>query len=385
LDATSRIKALPGAADCTCCFFFKLFDISATQQIRVAEKVFMNKIAAVASFLALAVLPAISQVPLLPKETIELPGVTGKFDHFAIDLTDKRLFAAATGNHSVEIIDLVTGKVQQSIPGLGKPHGLAWIASSRTLYVADGSRGELQKYQGSPLALSGTLHLSDDADDLVYDESDHLLFVGHGGSDSANPARVAVVDTTNFELKTNIPVASHPEALDIDVAGRRIFVNIAASNEIAVLDTKTQKEKGPLAHWKLTKAADNVPLAFDAEHHVLYTACRTPSTLIAIDADSGKELSSIATVGGADDLFYDEALRRVYVIGGAGEVEAFQVDEHGSSLSPLHSLGTTHTAPGAKTALYVPSQSLLYVGIPSTEGQAAKIQVYATDANGVKR
>src|ERR1700735_4160396 len=94
--------------------------------------------------------------PLVLQQTIPLPGIAGKFDHFAIDLAGDRLFAAATGNHSVEVIDLATGKVAQSITGLGKPHGLAWVATTQTLYVADGALAELRQYRGSPLALAGS-------------------------------------------------------------------------------------------------------------------------------------------------------------------------------------------------------------------------------------
>jgi DNA-binding beta-propeller fold protein YncE len=63
--------------------------------------------------------------PLTLSRTISLTGVQGKFDHLAIDIKGNRLFIAATGNHSVEVIDLKSNKVQQSIVGLGKPHGLA--------------------------------------------------------------------------------------------------------------------------------------------------------------------------------------------------------------------------------------------------------------------
>ena len=43
-------------------------------------------------------LAAISQTSQLPlSKTIPLPGVTGKFDHFAFDLNAGRLFIAATG------------------------------------------------------------------------------------------------------------------------------------------------------------------------------------------------------------------------------------------------------------------------------------------------
>jgi DNA-binding beta-propeller fold protein YncE len=311
--------------------------------------------------------------PLTLRQTIPLAGVTGKFDHFAIDLESHRLFAAATGNHSVEVIDLKTGKVEQSFTGLGKPHGLAWVEATSSLYVADGALGELRVYKGTPLALAGKIKLSDDADDMVYDDVHHLLFVGHGGSDAANPARVAVVDTERFALVASLPVATHPEALEIDPQSRRVFVNIADSNEVDVIDSTTRTIN---TQWKLTRAADNVPLAFDAEHQFLFVACRTPGTLIALDAANGKELASLKSADGADDLFYDAALRRLYLISGAGEVDSYQLDV----AKILHPLGAVLTAPGAKTALFVPAQSLLYVGVPGAGKGAGQIRVYSTNA-----
>ena len=289
------------------------------------------------------------------EKTIPLPGVTGKFDHFAIDLETNRLFAAATGNHSVEVIDLKTGKVVQSIAGLGKPHGLAWVAGS--LFVSDGTLAELRVYKGTPLALAGNIKLSDDADDMVYNSAAHLLYVGHGGSDAANPAKVAVVDTERFVLVANLDVATHPEALDIDPESGRVFANIADSSEVALVATATNSIAG---NWKLKEASDNVPMAYDAQHKTLYIACRKPAVVIALDAVTGAEISRLPASTGADDLFYDPELQRVYVITGAGEVDAYQVD----AKRTLRALEVLHTAPGAKTALFVPSQSLLYVGIP---------------------
>ncbi len=305
---------------------------------------------------------------------IALSGVQGKFDHLAIDLAGHRLFIAATGNHSVEVIDLATDKVQQSIIGLGKPHGLAWVPETGSLYVADGSRAELRVYKGKPLVLAGTIKLSDDADDMVYDGANHLLFVGHGGSGAANPANVAVVDTNRFALVANLPVATHPEALEIDPQSQRVFANIADSNEVAVIGTGTRAIG---AHWKLTKAADNVPLAYDHDDKLLYVACRTPGMVIALDSMTGQEVASQPAADKADDLFYDAALHRVYMISGAGEVDAFQVDE----AKHLHAIGVLHTADGAKTALFVPAQRLLYVGVPGTGERAAEVRVYSTVAS----
>jgi len=314
--------------------------------------------------------------PLFVSRTIPLTCVAGKFDHLAIDEAGGRLFIAATGNHSVEVVDLKTDKVEQSIAGLGKPHGLAWLAATGSLYVADGSLGELRVYKGTPLALAGKIKLSDDADDMVYDEADRLLLVGHGTGDAANPARIAVVDTEHFSMVANLSVASHPEALDIDPKSRLVFANIAAANEVATIDTAT---KTIAAHWKLTKCGDNVPMAFDG-NGLLYVACRTPGMLVALDAATGKEVASIGAAGGADDLFYDPALRRVYLVSGEGEVDSYQAGTAGT----LSALGILHTAPGAKTALFVPAQNLLYVGVPGAAGHPAEIRVYSSMHGGTK-
>jgi DNA-binding beta-propeller fold protein YncE len=330
-----------------------------------------------AFFFSSLALHAQSSSPLSLNRTITLTGVTGKFDHLAIDTAGNRLFAAATGNHSVEVIDLLTNKTLQSITGLGKPHGLAWVASTGSLYVADGTLAELRVYTGSPLALAGKIKLSDDADDMVYDDANHLLFVGHGGSDAANPPNIAIIDTNHFTLLSNLSVATHPEALEIDPATHRVFANIAESNEVAVIDTTT---KVITTHWKLIKAADNVPLALDANDHLLFVACRTPGTLIALEAATGKELGTASTAGGADDLFYNPTLRQIYVISGTGEVDAFELDKANS----LHALGVLKTAAGAKTALFVPAQNLLYLAVPGAGGSAAEIRVFSTLKGGAK-
>src|SRR6202012_680345 len=135
---------------------------------------------------------------------------------------------------------------------------------------------------GSPLKQVGSIKLSDDADDMVYDAAGQRLYVGHGGGESA-PAQVAVIDTAHQTLVKNLPVATHPESLEIDIATRRILVNVAAAAEVPGIDGK---DASPAGSWKLNRAKDNVPLAFDAEHNVLFVGCRTPARLLVLDGTS---------------------------------------------------------------------------------------------------
>ena len=304
--------------------------------------------------------------PVLVK-SIQLPGVSGKFDHLSIDHSGNRLFAAATTNQSVEVIDLASGKTIDSLKGFGKPHGLLWLPDVGRLFVADGVKAEVAVFEGTPLKRIKSIPLSEDADDMAYDEASHLLYVGHGGS-AAAPAQVAVIDVRTIALVANLPVASHPEALEYDSVSGNVFVNLADVGKIAVIDGALHTLT---ATWTLAQAKGNTPLAIDAEDSVLLVGCRTPATLVSLNARLSNQLTTVPASAGSDDLFYDAKAHQAYLIAGSGAFQTFAVT-HGGALSLL---STTPTAPGAKTGLLDATQSLLYVAIPSAQGPAS-INVY---------
>src|SRR5258706_2009081 len=53
-------------------------------------------------------------------QTIPLPGVKGRLDHMGVDLEKKRLFVAASGNNTLEVVDLIGGKVIKNLIGFRK-------------------------------------------------------------------------------------------------------------------------------------------------------------------------------------------------------------------------------------------------------------------------
>src|SRR5678816_4952962 len=111
---------------------------------------------------------AVAAETLKPTATIDLPKVEGRFDHFAIDIAGKRLFLAALGNNSLEVIDLANNKRLQSIPNLKKPTGAAFIPDLNRLAVASGDDGRCRFFDGNPLKLAGELKDLDDADNVRY-------------------------------------------------------------------------------------------------------------------------------------------------------------------------------------------------------------------------
>ena len=65
------------------------------------------------------------QEPLTLARAIELPHVEGRIDHLALDSTGERLFVAALGNNTVEVVDVKNGTHLKSLPGFREPKGIA--------------------------------------------------------------------------------------------------------------------------------------------------------------------------------------------------------------------------------------------------------------------
>ena len=61
--------------------------------------------------------PARGEDPLRLAGTIPLPGVQGRIDHLSADVKGQRLFVAALGNNTLEVLDLAAAKRLRSIPG----------------------------------------------------------------------------------------------------------------------------------------------------------------------------------------------------------------------------------------------------------------------------
>ena len=68
-----------------------------------------------------------ANAPLKLSQTIPLPGVEGRIDHMSVDVKGQRLFVAALGNNTMEVVDVAQGKRSRSITGLKEPQGIVYI------------------------------------------------------------------------------------------------------------------------------------------------------------------------------------------------------------------------------------------------------------------
>ena len=82
--------------------------------------------------------------PLTLVRSIELPHVEGRIDHLAFDAATERLYVAALGNNTVEVLDVRTDVHVRSLPGFREPQGIAVATNTRAVAVANGQGEGLQ-------------------------------------------------------------------------------------------------------------------------------------------------------------------------------------------------------------------------------------------------
>jgi YVTN family beta-propeller protein len=300
-------------------------------------------------------------------QSIQLPDVEGRIDHMALDSQGGRLFVAALGNNTLEVIDLKTSKVTDEIGGLKEPQGVAYIPEDNKLLVTNGEGDSLDIYDAQSLKLLSQVVLGDDTDNVRYDADTGYAYVGYG---TGNGSALGVVDVNNGTKVADIKLRGHPESIQLE-NGQRIFVNVPTASHIAVVE----RGKGNVVEtWPLSDAMENFPMALDQGNHRLFVGTRSPAKLIILDTDTGKPITSLDSSGDADDIFYDSENKRIYVSGGEGAISIFeQTDPDNYRL-----IGKVDTAEGARTSLYVADSGTLYVAVPHRGSQQAEVRAFQT-------
>jgi len=307
--------------------------------------------------------PARSADPLQASESIALPGVTHRIDHLALDAATKRLFVAALGNGSLEVLDFGSSARITSIGGLKEPQGVAFVPTLHRIVVAMRGGG-IVAIDDKSYAVVGKGPAVPDADNVRYDATASKVWAGYG--DGA----LAVFDAKSATLSSKIELGAHPESFRLEEHGARIFVNVPDKHELLVVDRAGGSVVQRVA---IDRYDDNYPMSLDETGQRLFIGTRRPAALLVYDTKSLKPLAAVACAGDADDLFFDAHRNRVYVIGGEGYLDVFDA----APGAKYHRLQRIATRVGARTGLWSSELDRLFVALPNHGAEAAEIRAFA--------
>src|SRR5207302_316629 len=110
------------------------------------------------------------------------------------------------GNNTIGVVDLKANTVIRTARGFDEPQGIAYEATSDTVYVANRGDGSVRVFRGADFALVDTIALRKDADNVRVDRETHRVYVGYGGG------ALAVIDPISRKQIGDIPLPGHPES-----------------------------------------------------------------------------------------------------------------------------------------------------------------------------
>ena len=300
---------------------------------------------------------------LEPAATIVLPSVKGRIDRFGVDLKQRRLFVAALGNDTLEVVDVKLGRLQRSLDGFGEPQGVLYLPEFDRIYVANGSANRVDILDGTSLARIKSSERLNDADNVRYDAGARKVYVGYGNG------ALRALDPATGGSSSDIRLAAHPESFQMETRGTRIFVNVPPAPHVAVVDRAKQSV---VATWAVPGAESNFPMALDESGRRLFVGARKPAVLLVYDIDSGKVVAKQPIGEDTDYIFFDPQRKRLYVVCGEGRIDIVRQEN-----PDRYSLeGTVRTAPRARTGLFVPEEGRLYVAAPAIGTSPAKLLTY---------
>jgi YVTN family beta-propeller protein len=300
--------------------------------------------------------------PLQLEKAIELPDVQGRIDHMSIDVKGERLFVSALGNNTVEVIDVKAGKRISTIRGLQEPQGVLFVPAANLMYVANDKDGSVRMFDGTFFKPLKTLEYGDDADNLRYDSAKQHIYVGFGSGGLGE-------FDTNGQKISETKLDAHPESFQLEKNRSRIYVNLPKSFKIVVVDRDKHVVE---ATWRTGGPQANYPMALDEADHRLFVVTRSPARLLVFNTETGKEIQSLSAVGDCDDVFYDQARKRIYASGGEGAISVFEQQ----SPDQYKELARIPTVKGARTSFFSPELGRLYLAVRRQGSQPASIQVF---------
>src|SRR6516164_1224333 len=255
---------------------------------------------------------AAAQAPSSVKliQSVNLPGYTGDFDHFAVDYDRNRLLLAAEDHGTLEVFDLKTSAHLRTVDGFGNPHSILVRKGSPTVLVTDSEKQGATLRDAETYAKKQSVALTPGSDTSKYDAAANVLYVVTGGKDvDMKTANLEAVNPdTGARLGSIEFPDNHVEAMAFVDGDPRLFINLTQSNKIAVVDRRTLKL---LATWPVTPAKQNAMVAFDPDQHRLYVVCRDPGTVVVMNSDSGAVVDTQPAPLRSDEVQYDREKHRL--------------------------------------------------------------------------
>ena len=279
------------------------------------------------------------------------------FDHAAVHQGKHLLYVAHTSNDAIDVIDCAPDRYLRSILNLTGVAG-ALVSEEHNL-VFTSNRGEDTVSIFSPDAEDEAVKVSVGIrpNGLSFDPKRGLLLAANvGNPDIPNSFTVSIVDVKQQKMITSIPVAGRTRWTIFAPRSGCFYVNIADPSQVVVVESAHPTR---VARHMEIPAKGPHGLDFDPATNRLFCAC-DEGKLFALDASTGKILLDADLSGSPDVIFFNAALKHLYVaVGDPGVIDLFDTNS-------LKRIDTISTEKGAHTIGIDTTQNKVFAFFPES-------------------
>lgn len=292
--------------------------------------------------------------PLRVVQDVPLAGPTNRFDYQSIDTQSGRLYLNHMNAGRLVVFDLKTSKVITEVLDLPRATGVWAVPSEHKVFVSAAGNHEVAIIDDRSLRVLARVGGIRFPDGIAFAASTNTVFV----SDESGKADVVIDPRTNAKRAT-IPLDGEAGNTHYDTVSRCILVAVQTKNQLVAIDPVSEKI---VARYTVPGADHPHGFVLDEPGRLAFITGEGNAKLVVMDL---RTMTVVATHSVGDDpdvLAWDPVWRRLYVAAESGVVNAFEAEGNA-----LHALGE-YRAPRAHSVSVDPVTHRVYVPLENVGG-----------------
>lgn len=242
---------------------------------------------------------------------VDLPGNPG-FNQVAI--ANGQVVITRPENNTIEIFNPVKRRVVARISQVQNPRGIAVDDAANRVYIALAGSNRIAVVNTTNWQVEQLVPVKATPERLLWVPETKTLFIT-----SVRERSLGILDLHSGAETANVELNALPEDMIYDPVRQQLLVTLQDLNQVAAVD-----RSGQIVQRFNMVASEPTGLALDSSRRRLYVAVRY--AVLVLNADTGKEISRIAAPGGTDSLSLDAADNLLYAASGDGSVLAIDLN-----------------------------------------------------------
>jgi DNA-binding beta-propeller fold protein YncE len=234
-------------------------------------------------------------------KTVKVGG-DGGFDYVYADSAGRKLYIPRTGTTPrVLVFNLDT---LESVGEISKASARGAAVDPKSGHGFSSSKPVVM-WDTKTLATIKTIDVQGSPDGIMFDPFNDRVWVFSHSAPNAT-----VIDAKDGTLVGTVDLGGQPEQAVTDSKGH-IWVDLEDKDQVAAVDAKTLTVT---AHYDLAgKGKAPAGLGFDVKNHILFIGCgETPQTMVIMNADDGKIITSLPIGNGVDGALFNPATMEAF-------------------------------------------------------------------------